>query len=135
MTQSTRRQFLASSAVAAGTIAFPWSTPAFANTSPNDRPVIGCIGLGGMGKGDARGHSRFGDIVAVCDVDQKHAEVAKKDEKIGKDKADVYGDYRKVLERDDIDVVSIVTPDHWHVKIAIEALEAGKQCSARSHSP
>lgn len=126
MTQSTRRQFLASSAVAAGTIAFPWSTPAFANISPNDRPVIGCIGLGGMGKGDARGHSRFGDIVAVCDVDQKHAELAKKDEKIGKDKADVYGDYRKVLERDDIDVVSIVTPDHWHVKIAIEALEAGK---------
>ena len=45
---------------------------------------------------------------------------------IGKGKADAYKDYRKVLERDDIDVVSVVTPDHWHVKIAIEALMAGK---------
>ena len=48
------------------------------------------------------------------------------DPKIGKGKADVYGDYRKVLDRNDIDVVSVVTPDHWHVKIAIEALQAGK---------
>jgi predicted dehydrogenase len=79
-----------------------------------------------MGSGDARGHSGFGDIVAVCDVDARHAERAKKDGRIGKGKADAYGDYRKVLERDDIDVVSVVTPDHWHVKIAIEALEAGK---------
>src|SRR5262249_57757632 len=53
-------------------------------------------------------------------------EQAKNDPKVGQGKADLYGDYRKVLERNDIDVVSIVTPDHWHVKIAIEALQAGK---------
>ena len=71
-------------------------------------------------------HAGFGDILAVCDVDAQHAERAKQDGKIGKGKADSYGDYRKVLDRNDIDVVSVVTPDHWHVKIAIEALEAGK---------
>ncbi len=88
--------------------------------------MIGCIGVGGMGTGDARNHARFGDIVAVCDVDSNHADRAANDEKIGKGKADKYEDYRKVLERDDIDVVSIVTTDHWHVKIAVEALQAGK---------
>lgn len=79
-----------------------------------------------MGTGDAKGHAKFGDIVAVCDVDSAHADQAKEHEQVGKGKADTYGDYRRVLERDDIDVVSVVTPDHWHVKIAIEALQAGK---------
>ncbi len=125
-----RRQFLKGSAVAAaGTGLIPyfgWSAPAFANRSRNDRPRIGCIGVGSMGTGDAKAHARFGDILAVCDVDSRHADRAKNDEGIGKGVADAYGDYRRVLERNDIDVVSIVTPDHWHVKIAIEALQAGK---------
>lgn len=128
--KSTRRDFIRTTALAAGaglTVPyFPWTAKAFANQEKNDRPLIGCIGTGSMGTGDAHGHNNFGDIVAVCDVDTNHAERAKNDERIGKGKADVYTDYRKVLERDDIDVVSIVTPDHWHVKIAIEALMAGK---------
>ena len=128
--QTTRREFIKKSAAltTASTAVpyFAWTEKAFANQAKNDRPRIGCVGVGSMGSGDARGHSGFGDIVAVCDVDARHAERAKKDGRIGKGKADAYGDYRKVLERDDIDVVSVVTPDHWHVKIAIEALEAGK---------
>ncbi|MDG2103264.1 MAG: Gfo/Idh/MocA family oxidoreductase [Pirellulaceae bacterium] len=126
----SRRGFLktgAAAGVAATSIPyFSWTKPAFANLSKNDRPQIGCIGVGSMGTGDARGHANFGDIVAVCDVDERHASRAKNDDNIGKGKADAYADYRKVLERDDIDVVSVVTPDHWHVKICIEALEAGK---------
>ncbi|NQU26337.1 MAG: Gfo/Idh/MocA family oxidoreductase [Candidatus Nealsonbacteria bacterium] len=128
--QTTRRDFLKKSAVAAtaaGAVPYFTSTQkAFANAAANDRPVIGCIGVGSMGSGDARGHASFGDVVAVCDVDSRRAESAKNNNGIGKGKADAYADYRKVIERKDIDVVSVVTPDHWHVKIAIEALEAGK---------
>ena len=124
---ANRRDFVKTAGVAAGfTPYFAWNKKTFANAAANDRPNIGCIGVGSMGSGDARGHANFGDIVAVCDVDEKHAQRAKNDPKIGKGKADAYADYRKVLEREDIDVVSVVTPDHWHVKIAIEALEAGK---------
>ena len=130
VTTPSRREFVKQSAIlaAAGSVVpyFPWSQKAFANMSANDRFRIGCIGLGGMGTGDAHEHIKFGDILAVCDVDSSHAEKAKEDEHIGRGTADMYGDYRKVLERNDIDVVSVVTPDHWHVKIAIEALEAGK---------
>lgn len=128
--KTTRRDVMKAAAVATGAIAatpyFPWSEKAFANQDKNDRPNIGCIGVGSMGSVDARGHANFGNIVAVCDVDERHALRAKNDDRIGKDVADAYGDYRKVLDRKDIDAVSIVTPDHWHIKIAVEALEAGK---------
>ena len=126
--QSTRRDFLKKTAVAAGaaTPYFAWNPKVFANNEKNDRPIIGCIGTGSMGSGDARDISRFGDIVAVCDVDSNHANAAKNDPNIGKGKADVYKEYRKVLDRNDIDVVTVVTPDHWHTRIAIEALQAGK---------
>lgn len=127
---STRRHFLKKSSMlaAAGCIApyFSWNEKAFANDAANDRPLIACIGLGGMGTGDAHELREFGDISAVCDVDANFAEAAKHDPNIGQGKSDVYQDYRKVLERNDVDVVSIVTPDHWHVKMAIEALQAGK---------
>ncbi|MEM8670043.1 MAG: Gfo/Idh/MocA family oxidoreductase [Planctomycetota bacterium] len=126
---SNRRSFLKTTGTIAASSSvayFPWSEKAFANQSKNDRPLVGGIGLGGMGTGDCREHARFGDVVAVADVDQRHAERAKQDERIGKGKADVYVDYRELLERKDIDVISISTPDHWHVKIAVEALLAGK---------
>ena len=101
---STRRDFLKKSAAAAavgGAVPyFTWSEKAFANQSANDRPKIGCIGVGSMGSGDARGHASFGDVVAVCDVDSRHAARAKENDRIGKGKADAYGDYRKVIEKD-----------------------------------
>jgi len=127
---NSRRDFLKTTTVASALGVsvpyFSWTEKAFANQSKNDRPNIGCIGVGGMGTGDAHGHSGFGDILAVCDVDKAHMERARNDPKIGKGTADAYEDYRKILDRKDIDVVSIVTVDHWHVKIAVEALQAGK---------
>jgi predicted dehydrogenase len=129
---ASRRQFLGSSALGAAAVtggfvpAFAWTSRAFANDAANDRPRIGCIGTGSMGTGDAHQHAQFGDILAVCDVDDRHSSRAREDGNLGKGKADAYRDYRKVLDRKDIDVVSIVTTDHWHVKIAVEALQAGK---------
>ncbi len=143
MSGTSRRNFLKqSTAVGVATTVpyFTWTKKAFANDAANDRPRIGCIGVGSMGAGsnrndpraqgrhagDAGHHARFGDILAVCDVDSRRVDRAKEHPQIGKGKADGYKDYRKILDRNDIDVVSIVTTDHWHVKIAIEALEAGK---------
>jgi predicted dehydrogenase len=131
MTQQTRRSFLTTTAVAtAAATTTPYFTTSSSaqdkTTSANDKFKIGCIGTGSMGTGDAQGHANFGDIVAVCDVDFDHMYRAKYHPRIGKDKAAAYRDYRKVLDRKDIDVVSIVTPDQWHTKIAVEALQAGK---------
>ena len=92
-----RRSFLTTSGSIAATSSlayFPWTKKSFANQSKNDRPLIGGIGLGGMGSGDCRGHAGFADIVAIADVDRKHAERAKADPRIGRGKADIYGDYR-----------------------------------------
>src|SRR6476620_10648370 len=102
---ANRRQFIKSGAAIATAPFIPWTRKALANLSKNDRPQIGCIGLGGMGTGDAEEHANFGDILAVFDVDRHHAEKAKDSPKSGKGKADLYGDYRKVLDRKDIDVV------------------------------
>ncbi len=128
--QHSRREFLRKSAAA--TAATTMATylvggqTVLAGTSPNERLRIGCIGLGGQGSGDAADLAPFGQIVAVCDVDSRRAEQARHSPRIGQGKADAYGDYRRILDRKDIDVVSVVTVDHWHVKIAIEALQAGK---------
>jgi predicted dehydrogenase len=126
---SNRREFLRVSA--ASPLLFPLAAPAARSMadetrSKNDRPRLGLIGAGGQGSGDARGASHFGDFLAVCDVDKAHAERAKGDKNIGKDKADVYEDYRKLLDRNDIDAVIIGTPDHWHTRICIDAMKAGK---------
>ena len=100
--------------------------------SPNERLRIGCIGTGDRWKAVVSQAKHFGDVLAVCDVDTNHMEEGRKmmldaQSKSGRDYAvDAYEDYRKVLDRDDIDVVTIVTPDHWHSKIAIEAMQAGK---------
>src|SRR5688500_17581336 len=116
-----RRQFLQStSTLAAGAAITPYFFPtqktlAQESQSANDRPHIGQIGCGGQGNGITNGAARFGDVVAVCDVDRQHAEQAKARQ--GRGKADIFEDYRKLLDRKDIDVVTIGTPDHWHTKI------------------
>jgi len=136
--KQSRRDFLktTAAAAAAGSVPFWFATgadQARAFASPSERPVVGCIGTGSQWQGyDGPRALQFFDCVAVCDVDTLHAgkahELVKKQQgKKGKGvKVDVGGDYRRVLDRKDVDVVTVVTPDHWHTKIAIEAMQAGK---------
>ena len=97
-----------------------------ASTSPNNRPGLGLIGCGGMGMADAVWASRFGDILAVCDVDRHHAESAAKQLSKNGLTPMVYGDFRKLLERVDISAIVQATPDHWHTLINIAAAKAKK---------
>ncbi|QGJ70004.1 NADH-dependent dehydrogenase [Planctomycetales bacterium 10988] len=125
----SRRDFLkkTTSAVAAGGVAplFLKSSVALAapGQSKNDRPVIGIIGAGGRMKKLISAAKPLSDLVAVCDVDAKHAEAGKA--QIGGN-PDLYSHYEELIGRDDLDAVIIGTPDHWHSKISIDALRAGK---------
>src|SRR6185437_4262119 len=93
-------------------------------TSPNDRPGVGLIGCGGQGTGDAGNASGYGDIVAVCDVDDSHAQqAARRFTRDGKSPVK-YNDFRKLLERDDVHVIVQGTPDHWHTLVNIAAAKA-----------
>ena len=95
-------------------------------TSPNDRPGIALIGCGGMGTGDIKSAARFGDVVALCDVDDSHAAaVAKNFTKDGKAPT-LFTDFRKVLERKDVNIIVQATPDHWHTLINLAAASAKK---------
>jgi predicted dehydrogenase len=79
-----------------------------------------------MGRGDAKNASRFGDIVALCDVDEKHvSQAAEQFSKDGKTPAK-FNDFRKLMERDDVDVILTCTPDHWHTLVNLAATQAGK---------
>jgi len=93
----------------------------------NDRINIGVIGVGGRGNSDARNFAKFGEqnnacqIVAVCDVYEKRKRLVAEHFK-----CQGYLDYREVLARPDVDAVIIATPDHWHAKIALDAMDHGK---------
>jgi myo-inositol 2-dehydrogenase / D-chiro-inositol 1-dehydrogenase len=89
----------------------------------NDRLGIAAVGLRYQGSVITEKALPYGDVVALCDVDRQIAEKAR--EQFG-GKAALYEDYRKLLERPDVDVVLIGTPDHWHVPIAVAACRAGK---------
>jgi predicted dehydrogenase len=126
---TNRRQFLKTSAGLTGALA---ATPYFytnhdlfaaQNQAKNDRLSVAAIGNGGRGSAVGHQAGRLGDMVACCDVDKNRAAGFAK--KYG-EKCKTYGDYRQVLDRKDIDLVTIGTPDHWHVKIAVEAMQSGK---------
>ncbi len=126
--KTTRRQILQGmAAVGAASILPSASNRAVGFESANGRPVFATIGLRNQGWTITEKSFRFADFAALADVDSNvlgdNVEKVKKAQ--GK-APDAYKDYRKILDRKDIDAVMIATPDHWHTKIAIEAMYAGK---------
>jgi predicted dehydrogenase len=104
-------------------------SPARKRVGAGDKLVLGLIGCGGMGANDMKQLIKKPEvqIAALCDVDKNRMpnDIKTVTDKYGK-APDLYSDYRKMLERKDIDGVIIGTPDHWHALNLIHALEAGK---------
>ncbi len=125
--KASRRRFLRTTAGAAATgllIPYVFTADAEAAERPkskNDRFGIGAIGMRYQGSVITRKAVAYGDVVAVADVDRLIGQQAVKE--FG---GELYEDYRKLLQRKDVDVVMIGTPDHWHTKIVIDACRAGK---------
>ncbi|MCE5250838.1 Gfo/Idh/MocA family oxidoreductase [bacterium] len=136
-----RRDFLKAASVAA--IGAPYIVPStvFGQNTPSNRFTMGCIGVGNMGTGNMKNFLEREDVqvVAVCDVDRLHRLNAKEiveqkyAEKMlsGRYKGcDHYNDFRDLIYRKDIDLISIAVPDHWHAIPAIMAANAGKDIYA-----
>jgi predicted dehydrogenase len=133
---SNRRSFLQQGSILAGGAillsAFdsrPFSI--FRTGAPSDQINVGAIGLNGMGWADLSAAVKLPgvQVVALCDIDKNVLDKRMKDlaaMNVDTSRVKTYGDYRKVLERKDIDVVIIGTPDHWHALIMMEACQAGK---------
>ena len=93
--------------------------------APSEKLVLGFIGVGGQGSGLIDTFKQFPDvaIAAVCDVYEPHVRRAQSS---SGGTPENYSDFRKVLDRKDIDAVVIATPDHWHGIATIMACQAGK---------
>lgn len=126
---TTRRDFLKQSAIAGAAVSSPliW-TRSSRGQDANSKKTIASIGVGGSrgrynrGGQIARNAAKFGQTIAVCDVDSHHTGEFNKS--FG-GKLQEFTDYRKLFDTVKPDIVTIGTPDHWHVPIAIRALEAG----------
>ena len=121
--KTSRRKFL-SSAVAT---TFAMSTSKFRILGANTRLRIGIIGCGGLATGShlpslkSMYDSDNCEIVAACDVYQPRL-----DNMVKETGAKPFKQYKEMLAQKDIDYVAVVTPEHWHAQMTLDALDAGK---------
>jgi len=140
----TRRDFLKKTATAAAAVAATGilKTPVYGqSTAPstgrvigaNDRIIVAYVGVGGQGMAHVRSqkaHASENNIAqaAVCDLWQKRLGEAKafiESENSGAT-VEAFDDYRKLLDRKDIDAVTVSTVDHWHTRVSVDSMNAGK---------
>ena len=131
----TRREFLGLSALglASLTILPSWAVNGV-RIAPSDRVVLGFVGLGQQGLSDFKSFytSPAEQVAAWCDVDSWKRERCKRSGEAWRKslnvapRCDMYEFYEDVLDRKDIDVIEVATPDHWHALVAIHACQSGK---------
>ncbi|HXY36743.1 MAG TPA: Gfo/Idh/MocA family oxidoreductase [Planctomycetaceae bacterium] len=132
--KSTRRDFLKNSTLLS-TAWWVGQTSLFGADSKNplERLNFGCIGVDGKGSSDTDDAARFGNIVALCDIDDHHLEKKRAQlKRRGKinDSVKQFNDYREMLDQmgDKIDAVTVSIPDHSHAPASIMAMKKGKHC-------
>src|SRR5881392_2355009 len=133
----SRRKFVKKSALTLSAASAVWSNVSgpfirsvrAGEPGPNEKIRLGLIGCGGMGRGDLECFFLNPEIdcVVICDVDDamigKGLEIC---EKKRSPKPDTVKDFRRVLDRKDVDIVLVATPDHWHALPTVQACQAGK---------
>jgi predicted dehydrogenase len=137
--RTTRREFLDRTGRSAGLLGLGIAASEYLGVRPaaaqggapkpaGQAPVMALIGCGGMGRGNMNQlMDKKVPFAAVCDVDERHMrQAAEMVEKKQGRRPEQIKDFRKVLERKDIDAVVIATPDHWHALPAVYAFEARK---------
>ena len=119
MPKIPRREFIMKST--AGVVAWSTLASASASAAPSTRIRHAILGMGSRAKAHVQEFRSMDDVdlVAISDVDPKH--LAKIPSHVN-----TVADYRRILDDPSIDTVSIATPDHWHTKMAMEAMQAGK---------
>lgn len=134
--QSTRRTFLhQASMTAVGAIGFPYLIRPSAlgmngAVAPSNRFQTAQLGCGSMGMGDLRSFLGLGpdiQVVAVCDVDGRHVQNGKTetDGRYGNSDCRAYSDYREMLDKEQLDIVSQAVPDHWHAILSVACVRKG----------
>ncbi len=123
-----RRKFITTGTL--GLIGLPFISARPSVAAPSDRVRVAVIGLGSQGRSHMNWFNSLPEVevAALCDLDRIRLEEARTQlQKINPEsKAEIFSDFRQILERKDIDAVTCATPDHWHALIAIMAFQAGK---------
>ncbi|MHB8863804.1 MAG: Gfo/Idh/MocA family protein [Pirellulaceae bacterium] len=124
---SDRRRFLKTTAALGAGYWVAGGLAAQESNSPNERLRMACIGVAGKGGGDSNDAATFGDVVAICDVDEQRLESRAQGPF---EKSARFTDFRKMFDKmgSGIDAVTISTPDHNHAPAALMAMRLGKHC-------
>jgi len=127
----SRRGFLTRTSACLALPALTYRRAFSQSEPPSEQVRVGCIGVGAQGQANLKAIRK--QVVAVCDVDRNRlAKVAKEHEQAAASAPEVnrsilaVEDYRRLLDRKDLDAVLISTPDHWHALQVIHACQAGK---------